>query len=157
MSKKRLRSASAADKFLQTANTEPTEEVSSQQSNKKENITVNETKLDDPNIWTPDWTSERIGLNVDSNFTGENSTLTNNIVKNETNELSSTLPKIGQPKKYNEPTKHISFSFPISVIENLKILAGLKKTNQTQLILSLINTELNKEADKIEAYKKLLI
>ena len=63
---------------------------------------------------------------------------------------------IGQPRKYDEPTKHVSFALPLSVVENLKILAGLKKTNQTQLILSLIQSELDANADKIEAYKELL-
>lgn len=63
---------------------------------------------------------------------------------------------IGQPRKYDEPTKHVSFALPLSVVENLKILAGLKKTNQTQLILSLIQSELDINADKIEAYKELL-
>ncbi len=63
---------------------------------------------------------------------------------------------IGQPRKYDEPTKHVSFALPLSVVENLKILAGLKKTNQTQLILSLIQSELDANADKIKAYKELL-
>ena len=63
---------------------------------------------------------------------------------------------MGQPKKYDEPTKHVSFSLPVSVIENLKILAGLRKTNQTQLILGMINRELESESDRIKAYKELL-
>lgn len=63
---------------------------------------------------------------------------------------------IGQPRKYDEQTKHVSFALPLSVVENLKILAGLKKTNQTQLILSLIQSEIDMNADKIEAYKELL-
>jgi hypothetical protein len=63
---------------------------------------------------------------------------------------------IGQPKKYDEPTKHVSFSLPLSVIEDLKILAGLKKTNQTQLILSMIKNELKAEQDRIAIYKELL-
>lgn len=65
-------------------------------------------------------------------------------------------PKMGQPKKYNEPTKHVSFSLPKSAVENLKILAGLRKTNQTQLILGLINRELESESERIKAYKELL-
>jgi len=64
---------------------------------------------------------------------------------------------IGQPKKYDEPTKHISFSLPVSVIEDLKILSGLKKTNQTQLILSMIRKELETEKGRIAIYKELLI
>lgn len=63
---------------------------------------------------------------------------------------------LGQPKKYDEPTKHVSFALPVSVIEDLKILAGLKKTNQTQLILSMIKNEIAIEADRIEAYKVLV-
>ena len=81
----------------------------------------------------------------------------------ETNESSSEkvkvqeqVTKMGQPRKYNEPTKHVSFSLPVSVVENMKILSALKRTSQTQLILGLINAELEKEAGKIEAYKKLL-
>ena len=123
MSKKRLRSASAADKFLQTA-TEPIENKE-QITNLQDEENQKETK------------KEKI------NF--------------QTKEKEFQNSKIGQPKKYDEPTKHISFSLPVSVIENLKIISGLKKMNQTQLILSLINAELEKEADKIEAYKKLLI
>lgn len=128
MSKKRLRSASAADKFLQTAVAELMEEVSTT----KDDETKNEDYLQ-------------------QEFLTKDNTVT------EKNELFKSNSKIGQPKKYDEPTKHISFSLPVSVIENLKIIAGLKKTNQTQLILSLINAEIEKETDKIEAYKKLLI
>ena len=121
MSKKRLRSASAADKFLQTA-TEPIEN--------KEQV---------------------------SDFQDEENQRETEKINIQTKEREFQNSKIGQPKKYDEPTKHISFSLPVSVIENLKIISGLKKMNQTQLILSLINAELEKEADKIEAYKKLLI
>ena len=76
---------------------------------------------------------------------------------NEMAEIKTELPKqIGQPKKYNEPTKHISFSLPVSVIDKLTILAGFKKTNKTQLIISLINKEIEQETDRIDAYKKLM-
>ena len=64
-------------------------------------------------------------------------------------------PQIGQPRKYDEPTKHVSFSLPVSVIENLKILAGIERTNQTQIILKLIKKEIEMKSDKIESYKKL--
>lgn len=64
--------------------------------------------------------------------------------------------KMGQPRKYDEQTKHVSFSLPVSVIENLKIISHLKGTNQTQFILSLIQSEMEKEKDRIEAYKKLI-
>ena len=63
---------------------------------------------------------------------------------------------MGQPRKYDEQTKHVSFSLPVSVIENLKIISHLKGTNQTQFILSLIQSEMEKEKDRIEAYKKLI-
>lgn len=64
--------------------------------------------------------------------------------------------KMGQPRKYDEQTKHVSFSLPVSVIENLKIISRLKGMNQTQFILSLIHDEMEKEKDRIEAYKKLI-
>lgn len=73
-----------------------------------------------------------------------------------TTATTKAVQKMGQPKKYTEPTKHVSFSLPVSVIENLKILAGLRKTNQTQLVLGMINRELETEAEKIKAYKELL-
>ena len=67
----------------------------------------------------------------------------------ETNESSSEkvnvqkqMTKMGQPRKYSEPTKHVSFSLPVIVVENLKILLALKRTNQTQLMMTLINAEL---------------
>ena len=64
-------------------------------------------------------------------------------------------PKLGQPRKYDEPTKHVSFSLPLSVIEDLRIIAGIEKTNQTQVILGLIRDKLEREADKIKKYKEL--
>ena len=63
---------------------------------------------------------------------------------------------MGQPRKYDEQTKHVSFSLPVSVIENLKIISHLKGMNQTQFILSLIQSEMEKEKDRIESYKKLI-
>ena len=75
----------------------------------------------------------------------------------EKEEKTEEKKAIGQPKKYDEPTKHVSFSLPVSVVEDLKILAGLKKTNQTQLILSMIKNELKDEQDRIAIYKELLI
>lgn len=72
-------------------------------------------------------------------------------------EVATVRPsKMGQPRKYDEQTKHVSFSLPVSVIENLKIISHLKGTNQTQFILSLIQSEMEKEKDRIEAYKKLI-
>lgn len=72
-------------------------------------------------------------------------------------EVATVRPsKMGQPRKYDEQTKHVSFSLPVSVIENLKIISHLKGTNQTQFILSLIQNEMEKEKDRIESYKKLI-
>ena len=72
-------------------------------------------------------------------------------------EVATVRPsKMGQPRKYDEQTKHVSFSLPVSVIENLKIISHLKGMNQTQFILSLIQSEMEKEKDRIEAYKKLI-
>lgn len=117
MAKKQLRSASAAEQFLNTVNKEENEEVKSEMD--REN-----------NISMP------------------------NEVSDVENKKQSS--KMGQPKKYEEPTKHVSFSLPVSVVENLKIMAGLRKTNQTQIILNLINKELEKEADRIKAYRELM-
>ena len=63
---------------------------------------------------------------------------------------------MGQPKKYDEKCKHVSFSLPISVIENLKIISHLKQKNQTQLILELIRKEIESNSDKIEMYRELM-
>lgn len=72
-------------------------------------------------------------------------------------EVATVRPsKMGQPRKYDEQTKHVSFSLPVSVIENLKIISRLKGMNQTQFILSLIHDEMENEKDRIEAYKKLI-
>lgn len=72
-------------------------------------------------------------------------------------EVATVRPsKMGQPRKYDEQTKHVSFSLPVSVIENLKIISHLRGMNQTQFILSLIQSEMEKEKDRIEAYKKLI-
>ena len=72
-------------------------------------------------------------------------------------EVATVRPsKMGQPRKYDEQTKHVSFSLPVSVIENIKIISHLKGMNQTQFILSLIQSEMEKEKDRIEAYKKLI-
>lgn len=71
--------------------------------------------------------------------------------------LKEAKSKKGQPKKYDEPTKHVSFSLPVSDIENLKIISALKGMNQTQCILSFIRSEVEKHKQKIKAYKKLML
>lgn len=119
MAKKQLRSASAAEQFLNTVSNEGNEEIKEMEITNNPSVEKNENKVND-----------------------------------EKNKIQS--PKMGQPKKYEEPTKHISFSLPVSVVENLKIMAGLRKTNQTQIILNLINQELEKDADRIKAYRELL-
>lgn len=65
-------------------------------------------------------------------------------------------PVMGQPKKYEEACKHVSFSLPLSAIENLKILSQFAGVNQTQFILSLINTEFEKNKVKVEAFRELM-
>lgn len=63
---------------------------------------------------------------------------------------------MGQPRKYEEACKHVSFSLPLSVIENLKILSQFAGVNQTQFILSLVNTEFEKNKAKVEAFRELM-
>lgn len=76
-----------------------------------------------------------------------------------TTEEAGTEPAskvMGQPKKYDEKCKHVSFSLPVSVIENLKIISHLKRTNQTQIILEMINKEIDDNSEKIKMYKELM-
>ena len=128
MAKKELRSASVADKFIETATAETKAEKDEVAEAKEKTSILEEQANKAP--------KEEAVVKEDYQ--------------------PQQPPKMGQPKKYDEPTKHISFSLPVSVVENLKIIAALRKTNQTQLILSLINRELEIEAEKIKAYKELL-
>lgn len=130
MAKKQLRPASAAEQFIKTAEekTQPTAEE------------LDETEAQKPKA---EKKKEQTKKEAPAKKAAEP-------------KEQDEPPKMGQPKKYDEPTKHVSFSLPVSVIENLKILAGLRKTNQTQLILGMINRELETEAEKIKAYKELL-
>lgn len=68
----------------------------------------------------------------------------------------TTQPKVGQPKKYNEPVKAISFKLPESSIDKLRILANLYNKSVTQYILCKIDDdyEVNKDIiDKINTIK----
>ena len=137
MPRKQLRPASAAEQFIKTAE-------------EKKHPTAEELEAQEQQKLFEEKEAQKPKPRVKSKPKATTATM-----KADMKEPAETQ-KMGQPKKYTEPTKHVSFSLPVSVIENLKILAGLKKTNQTQLILGMINSEIEKEADKINAYKELL-
>lgn len=139
MAKKQLRPASAAEQFIKT-----TEEK--QQPTAEELEAAGQQRLIDEKETKKPKTEKK----------KEAPAKKEDKIKKEEPKEKTEPPKMGQPKKYDEPTKHVSFSLPVSVIENLKILAGLRKTNQTQLILGMINRELESESDRIKAYKELL-
>ena len=139
MAKKQLRPASAAEQFIKT-----TEEK--QQPTAEELEAAGQQRLIDEKETKKPKTEKKKEAPVKKE----------DKIKKEEPKEKTEPPKMGQPKKYDEPTKHVSFSLPVSVIENLKILAGLRKTNQTQLVLGMINRELETEAEKIKAYKELL-
>ena len=64
---------------------------------------------------------------------------------------------MGQPRKYNEPLKSISFKLPVSAIEKMKTLSNLYGESATQYILKKIEADYteNKEViDKILELKK---
>lgn len=64
---------------------------------------------------------------------------------------------MGQPRKYNEPLKSISFKLPVSAIEKMKTLSNLYGESATQYILKNIEADYteNKEViDKILEIKK---
>lgn len=136
MAKKQLRPASAAEQFIKTAEEKPQPTAEELEAAGQQRL-IDEKQAQKP----------RIEKKKEQTKTAE--------PKKEEPKEQTKPPKMGQPKKYNEPTKHVSFSFPVSVVENLKILAGLRKTNQTQLILNLISRELETEAEKIKVYKEL--
>ena len=144
MAKKQLRPASAAEKFIKTAEekTQPTAEELEAAGQQR---LIEETEAQKPKA---EKKKQQTKKEAPAKKAAEPK-------KAEPKEQAEP-PKMGQPKKYDEPTKHVSFSLPVSVIENLKILAGLRKTNQTQLVLGMINRELETEAEKIKAYKELL-
>ena len=137
MPRKQLRPASAAEQFIKTAE-------------EKKHPTAEELEAQGQQKLFEEKEAQKTKPRVKAKPKATTATM-----KADMKEPAETQ-KMGQPKKYTEPTKHVSFSLPVSVIENLKILAGLKKTNQTQLILGMINREIEKEADKINAYKELL-
>ena len=61
--------------------------------------------------------------------------------------------KMGQPRKYDEPTKSISFKLPESAIETLKDLAFAEHTNATQILLSLIERRAAEQKKVLDALK----
>lgn len=138
MPRKQLRPASAAEQFIKTAE-------------EKKHPTAEELEAQGQQKLFEEKEAQKPKPRVRKEQTKATTATTKAVVKE-----PAETQKMGQPKKYTEPTKHVSFSLPVSVIENLKILAGLKKTNQTQLILGMINNEIEKEANKINAYKELL-
>lgn len=138
MPRKQLRPASAAEQFIKTAE-------------EKKHPTAEELEAQGQQKLFEEKEAQKPKHRVRKEQTKATTATTQAVVKE-----PAETQKMGQPKKYTEPTKHVSFSLPVSVIENLKILAGLKKTNQTQLILGMINKEIEKEANKINAYKELL-
>lgn len=144
MAKKQLRPASAAEQFIKT-----TEEK--QQPTAEELEAAGQQRLIDEKETKKPKTEKKKEAPVK-----KEDKIKKEEPKKEEPKEKTEPPKMGQPKKYDEPTKHVSFSLPVSVIENLKILAGLRKTNQTQLVLGMINRELETEAEKIKAYKELL-
>ena len=138
MPRKQLRPASAAEQFIKTAE-------------EKKHPTAEELEAQGQQKLFEEKEAQKPKPRVRKEQTKATTATTKAVVKE-----PAETQKMGQPKKYTEPTKHVSFSLPVSVIENLKILAGLRKTNQTQLVLGMINRELETEAEKIKAYKELL-
>ena len=131
MAKKQLRPASAAEQFVQTVNEAEREKLECMKQN--EGIDKEEAE------------------NIENQAAVEEKEQAGEIE----DKVTVKQPKLGQPRKYDEPTKHVSFSLPLSVIEDLRIIAGIEKTNQTQVILGLIRDKLEREADKIKMYKEL--
>lgn len=142
MVKKQLRPASAAEQFIKT-----TEE----QTESKKTLTLEEQEA----LGQQPLIKEQEGGQTQEKEEKPEQEKAETF--NETEAQDEPSKKvIGQPRKYDEPTKHVSFALPISVIEDLKVLAGLRKTNQTQLILGMIRNEIAIEADRIQAYKDLI-
>ncbi len=144
MAKKQLRPASAAEQFIKTAEEKPQPTAEELEAAGQQRL-IDEKEAQKPKA---EKKKEQTKKEAPAKKAAE--------PKKEEPKEQAEPPKMGQPKKYDEPTKHVSFSLPVSVIENLKILAGLRKTNQTQLVLGMINRELETEAEKIKAYKELL-
>ena len=153
---KKLRSASAAEQFIKAAEAKeaPTAEEL-EAAGQQRLIEKEETQEQKPKKKAPIKKEQKQETAPKEQQKEKEETATPE--QKEKEEKAEEKKAIGQPKKYDEPTKHVSFSLPVSVIEDLKILAGLKKTNQTQLILSMIKNELKAEQDRIAIYKELLI
>lgn len=61
---------------------------------------------------------------------------------------------MGQPRKYNEPLKHIGFKIPVSADDKLKILSQLHGQTTTQYLLKWIDGEYEKNREAIDAILK---
>ncbi len=61
-----------------------------------------------------------------------------------------STPKLGQPRKYNEPLKHIGFKIPISADNKLRLLADLRGLSTTQYILKIIDDDYNENKEVID-------
>ena len=142
MAKKQLRPASAAEQFIKT-----TEE----QTESKKTLTLEEQEA----LGQQPLIKEQEGGQTQEKEEKPEPEKAETFNETEAQDEPSKKA-IGQPRKYDEPTKHVSFALPVSVIEDLKVLAGLRKTNQTQLILGMIRNEIAIEADRIQAYKDLI-
>lgn len=139
---KKLRSANAsvAEKFIESTEKPTTEEL---EANGQQKL-IDDQKPHEPKSKTKKEPSKL----EDKRYESEN-------VKAEPQE--QTTPKVGQPKKYNEPVKAISFKLPESSIDKLRVLANLYNKSVTQYILGKIDDdyEVNKDIiDKINTIKK---
>ncbi len=63
--------------------------------------------------------------------------------------------KIGQPPKYDEPTRHIGYKLPLSSIEKFKLLSELNGLSGTQYLLQVIEQEYQKNKDLIDKILEL--
>ena len=61
---------------------------------------------------------------------------------------------MGQPRKYNEPLKHIGFKIPVSANDKLRVLSQLHGQTTTQYLLKWIDEEYEKNKEAIDAIMK---
>ena len=67
----------------------------------------------------------------------------------------STAGRIGQPRKYDEPTRSITFKLPDSTIQKLKELAKLHNMSSTEYVYKSIEEDFNKNHETIENIARL--
>ncbi len=72
-----------------------------------------------------------------------------------TTEAETEKTKIGQPPKYDEPTRHIGYKLPLSSIEKFKLLSELNGLSGTQYLLQVIEQEYQKNKDLIDKILEL--